>query len=92
MPKRYEPTAEMLANILKWYKETKNYTEVSRRTGLTVLIVKRIITENSDRIPVIYNGLPPKERQEYSFDYHQYYSELKKLSEELRNNNGVLQD
>ena len=56
MPKRYEPTPEMLANILKWYKETKNYTEVSRRTGLTVLIVKRIITENSDRIPVIYNG------------------------------------
>ena len=26
MPKRYEPTPEMLANILKWYKETKNYT------------------------------------------------------------------
>ena len=90
MPKRYEPTSEMLANILKWYKETKNYTEVSRRTGLTVTIIKRIITENSDRIPVIYNGLPPKEKEEYSFNYFQYYEELKKLSEELRNNNGIL--
>ena len=90
MPKRYEPTPEMLVNILKWYKETKNYTEVSRRTGLTVTIIKRIITENSDRIPVIYNGLPPKEKEEYSFNYFQYYEELKKLSEELRNNNGIL--
>lgn len=90
MPKRYEPTSEMLANILKWYKETKNYTEVSRRTGLTVTIIKRVITENSERIPVIYNGLPPKEREEYSFNYFQYYEELKKLSEELRNNNGIL--
>ena len=90
MPKRYEPTSEMLANILKWYKETKNYTEVSRRTWLTVTIIKRVITENSERIPVIYNGLPPKEREEYSFNYFQYYEELKKLSEELRNNNGIL--
>lgn len=47
MAKKFIPTPEQLELILTRYKETKNYTLVSRETGLSVAIIKRIITENT---------------------------------------------
>ena len=47
MAKKFVPTPEQLELILTRYKETKNYTLVSRETGLSVAIIKRIITENT---------------------------------------------
>ena len=47
MAKKFVPTPEQLELILTRYKETKNYTLVSRETGLSVAIVKRIISENT---------------------------------------------
>ena len=45
MPKKFEPTPELLEQILTRYKETKNYSAVSRETELSVAIIKRIIQE-----------------------------------------------
>ena len=47
MAKKFIPTPEQLELILTRYKETKNYTLVSRETGLSVAIIKRIISENT---------------------------------------------
>lgn len=73
MPKRFEPTPELRQNILDWYKETKNYAEVARRSGLSNLLVKRIITESKtdennkiipDKIEVICNNkIIPQEKE-----------------------------
>lgn len=45
MPKKFVPDPELLNVILTRYKETKNYNQVSRETGLSTAIIKRIITE-----------------------------------------------
>lgn len=45
MPKKFEPSAELLERILSRYKETNNYSLVSRETGISVAIIKRLIQE-----------------------------------------------
>ena len=46
MAKKFVPTQEQLELILTRYKETKNYSLVSRETNLSVAIIKRIIQES----------------------------------------------
>ena len=48
MAKKFEPSPELLEQILTRYAETKNYSQVSRETGLSVTIVKRIIQESGE--------------------------------------------
>lgn len=99
MPKKYEPTPEMLKQILDWYEETHNYSEVTRRSGLSSVVVKRIIVENTEpknSVIVKTNNFSPQEHYvdwlhtDFSQTYFTYYSKLKQLSEELRANNGIL--
>lgn len=45
MAKKFVPTQEQLKQILTRYKETSNYSLVSRETNLSVAIIKRIIQE-----------------------------------------------
>lgn len=46
MAKKFIPSPEQLELILTRYKETKNYSLVSRETNLSVAIIKRIIHES----------------------------------------------
>ena len=46
MPAKYVPTEEELKLIMQYYTEYKTYAEVARRTGLSLVVVKRIIDEN----------------------------------------------
>lgn len=46
MAKKFIPSPEQLELILTRYKETKNYSLVSRETNLSVAIIKRIIQES----------------------------------------------
>ena len=46
MPAKYVPTEEELKLIMQYYAEYKTYAEVARRTGLSLVVVKRIIDEN----------------------------------------------
>lgn len=48
MAKKFVPTQEQLEQILTRYKETGNYSLVSRETGLSVAIIKRIIQESEE--------------------------------------------
>lgn len=45
MAKKFEPSPEVLEQILTRYKETSNYSLVSRETGISVTIIKRLIQE-----------------------------------------------
>lgn len=45
MAKKFEPSQELLEQILSRYKETSNYSLVSRETGISVAIIKRLIQE-----------------------------------------------
>lgn len=49
MPKKFIPDAALLSTILTRYKETNSYAAVSRETGLSAAIIKRIITENTEK-------------------------------------------
>lgn len=48
MPKKFIPTPELLQTILTRYEETHNYAAVSRETGISANIIKRIISENTE--------------------------------------------
>ena len=51
MAKKFEPSQELLEQILSRYKETSNYSLVSRETGISVAIIKRLIQEAEQPIP-----------------------------------------
>lgn len=51
MAKKFEPSQELLKQILSRYKETSNYSLVSRETGISVAIIKRLIQEAEQPIP-----------------------------------------
>ena len=98
MPAKYIPSESELKEILQYYAEYKTYTEVSRRTGLSLPVVKRIIDENKTEAPkvaasvkhLIYNDLiplEPKERQIKNFN-----KELEEFYKEVIKNGGILQD
>lgn len=91
---KYIPTPEELENILKRYEETKNYSLVSRETGLSVTIIKRLIVENGDpakpkqkkstvKNAYIYGGPTPVETELPS--KAQYYHQLICLMKEHLN-------
>lgn len=65
MPKKFIPDAALLNTILTRYKETNSYAAVSRETGLSAAIIKRIITENTEGAAkgkeYIFTGIAPKE-------------------------------
>lgn len=65
MAKKYIPSPEELRTILELYSQTKTYAAVSRETGLSAAVVKRIIEENSTAASngsfITYNGIPPVE-------------------------------
>ena len=48
MAKKFIPDAELLNTIITRYKETKNYSQVARETGLSVVVIKRILSENNE--------------------------------------------
>lgn len=70
MPAKYVPTEEELKLIMSYYSEAGTYSEVARRTGLSLPVVKRIIDENKPsyigkRINcLVYDDAIPEEQKE----------------------------
>ena len=95
MPAKYIPTEEELKLILQYYAEYKTYAEVARRTGLSLVVVKRIIDENKPSCAnkkincLVYNDafIPeePKEKQIKDFN-----KQLEDFYKEVILNGGIL--
>ena len=95
MPAKYIPTEEELKLILQYYAEYKTYAEVARRTGLSLVVVKRIIDENKPSCVnkkincLIYDDafIPeePKEKQIKDFN-----KQLEDFYKEVILNGGIL--
>lgn len=70
MPAKYVPSEEELKLIMSYYTEAGTYSEVSRRTGLSLPVVKRIVDENktsyvNKRINcLVYDDAIPEELKE----------------------------
>lgn len=70
MPAKYVPSEEELKLIMSYYAEAGTYSEVSRRTGLSLPVVKRIIDENKKSYVgkrvncLIYEDAVPEELKE----------------------------
>lgn len=70
MPAKYIPSEEELKLIMSYYAEAGTYSEVSRRTGLSLPVVKRIVDENKNshigkRINcLVYDDAIPEELKE----------------------------
>ena len=65
MAKKYVPSPEELRNILELYDKHKTYAAVSRETGLSTTVIKRIIEESTSPANngsiITYNGPVPAE-------------------------------
>lgn len=87
MPKKFIPSPELLNTILTRYNETKNYSLVSRETGISTAIIKRIIEENSGgpKNQFIYYGPAPIEPTSPQLKKIPYYYELTLLMKEILN-------
>lgn len=70
MPAKYIPSEEELKLIMSYYTEAGTYSEVSRRTGLSLPVVKRIIDENKPSYVgkkvncLVYDDAIPEELKE----------------------------
>lgn len=70
MPAKYIPSEEELKLIMSYYAEAGTYSEVSRRTGLSLPVVKRIVDENKNSYVgkrvncLIYDDAVPEELKE----------------------------
>lgn len=84
MANRYEPSKEELERIISLYKQTKNYTEVSRQTGISVTIIKRLIEESKSATSLIYTGMAPFEPTVKNWT--SYNDEIEKLYKEVMAN------
>ena len=75
MAKKFEPSPELLKQILTRYAETKNYSQVSRETGLSVTIVKRIIQESGEgtAATVVEKPLPKPKTTAQILTYNKLY-------------------
>lgn len=75
MAKKFVPTQEQLKQILTRYKETSNYSLVSRETGLSVAIIKRIIQEagESNNTSEEEKPLPKPKTTAQILAYHKEY-------------------
>lgn len=95
MPAKYIPTEEELKLMLQYYAEYKTYAEVARRTGRSLVVVKRIIDENKPSCVnkkincLVYNDtlIPeePKEKQIKDFN-----KQLEDFYKEVILNGGIL--
>ena len=94
MPAKYIPSEEELKLIMSYYTEAGTYSEVSRRTGLSLPVVKRIVDENktsyvNKRINcLVYNGAIPEEQKENIKII--FNEEVEKLYKEVLLNGGIL--
>ena len=94
VPAKYVPTEEELKLIMQYYTEAGTYSEVARRTGLSLPVVKRIIDENKTsyigkRVNcLIYDDVVPEELKEnIKIDFKE---EVEKLYKEVLLNGGIL--
>jgi len=87
MAKKFIPDPELLNTILTIYKAEGSYAAVSRATGISPTIVKRIITENcgsASKSSLTYEGLPPEEPK-MPISKAQFYYKLQLLMKEILN-------
>lgn len=61
MAKKFVPDPELLNTILTRYKETGTYAQISRETGLSTTVVKRIIEEAAATAHPILSATTEKE-------------------------------
>lgn len=61
MPKKFVPDPQLLNTILTRYKETGTYAQVSRETGLSTAVVKRIIEEAAATAHPVLSSIIEKE-------------------------------
>ena len=87
MAKKFVPDPELLNTILTIYKTEGSYAAVSRATGISPTIIKRIITENcgsANKNSFTYEGLPPEEPK-MPISKAQFYYKLQLLMKEILN-------
>ena len=90
MGKKYEPTPELLEEILTKYAQNGNYSQTARSVGMSISVVTRIIKENykpnetkTKQTKLFYNGLTPqepekKEKIDFNIAIENLYNEVKK--------------
>lgn len=94
MPAKYVPSEEELKLIMSYYAEAGTYSEVSRRTGLSLPVVKRIVDENktsyvNKRVNcLVYDDAIPEEQKENIKII--FNEEVEKLYKEVLLNGGIL--
>lgn len=80
---------EQKAEIFQLYSQYHTYAEVSRQSGLSAVIVKRVLEEGIQKpIPkLIYNGIiPPEPYEKLNISY---YNAAQQLYEDIKND-GIL--
>lgn len=95
MGKKYEPTPELLEEILTKYAQNGNYSQTARSVGMSTPVVTRIIKENYKpnetkikQIKLTYNGLAPQEPIEKGkIDFN---TAIENLYNEVKKNGGIL--
>ena len=95
MGKKYEPTPELLEEILTKYAQNGNYSQTARSVGMSTPVVTRIIKENykSNKTKIkqtklTYNGLAPQEPTEKEkIDFN---TAVENLYNEVKKNGGIL--
>lgn len=96
MSGKYIPTQEELELIKTCYATYGTYAQVSRSTGLSQSVVKRIIEENDFKKEsvklkkLIYNKEEPAEPENPFYLTFDFKKEIIQLYEEVINNNGLL--
>lgn len=93
MATKFIPSREQLDYIRKRYLETKNYSQISRETGISPAIIKRLLTEEapitSDLAAVLsYKGMEPDEP--FNRTWNDYNIEAKELHSTMVERNGIL--
>lgn len=91
MGKKFEPTPELLQEILTKYAKNGNYSQTARSVGLSIPVVTRIIKENyqsattvkQEQIRLSYQGLAPqepqyKEKKNFNTILENFYNEVVK--------------
>lgn len=95
MPAKYVPTEEELKLMMQYYAEYKTYAEVARRTGLSLVVVKRIIDENKTSSVakkvncLVYDGafIPDEPKEKRIKDFNK---QLEDFYKEVILNGGIL--
>ena len=95
MGKKYEPTPELLEEILTKYAQNGNYSQTARSVGISTPVVTRIIKENYKpnetkikQTKLTYNGLAPQEPTEK--EKIEFNTAVENLYNEVKKNGGIL--